>query len=315
MKLSTTVAGIPLLHPLMNAAGTCKTLESVKKLAPSATAAVVVGSITVEPRPGNSGNVYYHDEAGKFSINSLGLPNPGAEYYRQNLPEMVSIAHDNGKPLIVSVAGFSPEEYAMLVELALSAGADLVEVNLGCPNVWNGGKQKRIVCFDHRMVMKVLSFIEHAVGLEANVAVKVSPYSDPYALERMAELIGVWKVVKIVTGSNTFANALVYNKQMKPVIDVPQGLAGLAGPGMKQIALGQVRQFRTHLPGDVQVIGVGGITCAQDVWEYIVSGAAAVQVATAYLERGERVFGEILAELVDQEELSATNPSNDTTGR
>lgn len=69
MELQTEIAGISLEHPLMNAAGTCKTLEDVKKLSRSATAAVMVGSITMEPRDGNAGDIYWSEKM--FSLNSL----------------------------------------------------------------------------------------------------------------------------------------------------------------------------------------------------------------------------------------------------
>src|SRR3989344_3127833 len=111
----------------MNAAGTCKLLEDVQRLSRSATSAIMVGSITKEERTGNEGDVYWADSI--HSINSLGLPNRGAAYYAAHLPSMVRVAHDEGKPLFVSVAGFSPEEYAHLTEVALKGGADLVELN------------------------------------------------------------------------------------------------------------------------------------------------------------------------------------------
>jgi len=109
MELQTEVAGIRLEHPLMNAAGTCKSLQDVKDLSRSASAAVMVGSITMEPRTGNTGDVYWAGPM--FSLNSLSLPNRGAPFYKEVIPEMVACAHDKGKPLFVSVAGFSPEEY------------------------------------------------------------------------------------------------------------------------------------------------------------------------------------------------------------
>lgn len=296
MELQTEVAGIRLEHLLMNAAGTCKMLEDVKKLSRSTTAAVMVGSITVEPRTGNSGDVYWAGPM--FSLNSLGLPNRGAPYYRDALPEMVAVAHGEGKPLFVSVAGFSPEEYVDLTELAFRGGADLVELNLGCPNVRQGNTQKRIACFDPALVAEVLRRVEERVGADAKVSVKISPFSDPFALTEVAQVIGVSKVAKVVTTVNTFPNAFSYNGT-KPRITPGGGLAGFAGPAMKPIGLGQVRQLRGLLPEHVQIIGVGGITHGQDIREYQESGAVATQVATAYLERHEQVFSSLLDELLE----------------
>ncbi|MCP6719864.1 MAG: dihydroorotate dehydrogenase [Patescibacteria group bacterium] len=296
MELQTEVAGIRLEHPLMNAAGTCRSLEEVKELSRSASAAVMVGSITVEPRTGNTGDVYWAGPM--FSLNSLGLPNRGAPYYRETISEMVAVAHGENKPLFVSVAGFSPEEYANLTELAFGGGADLVEQNLGCPNVWQGSTQKRIACFDPALVTEILHRVEERVGADAKVSVKISPLSDPFALAGLAQVIGASKVAKVVTTVNTFPNAFSYNGA-KPRITPGGGFAGFAGPAMKPIGLGQVRQLRELLPDRIQIIGVGGITHGKDIREYRESGAVAVQVATAYLERHEQVFSSLLDELLE----------------
>ncbi|MEX2029026.1 MAG: tRNA-dihydrouridine synthase [Candidatus Paceibacterota bacterium] len=299
MQLQTEVAGLRLEHPLMNAAGTCKMLEEVEKLSRSASAAIMVGSITVEARTGNSGDVYWAGPM--FSLNSLGLPNRGAPYYREMIPKMVAVAHGEGKPLFVSVAGFSPEEYANLAELSFDGGADLVELNLGCPNVWQDSTQKRIACFDPALVAEVLRLVEERVGADAKVSVKISPFSDPFALTEVAQIFDASKLAKVVTTVNTFPNAFSYNGT-KPRITPGGGLAGFAGPAMKPIGLGQVRQLRSILPEHIQIIGVGGITHGEDIREYQESGAVATQVATAYLERHEQVFSSLLGELLEVSE-------------
>lgn len=296
MELQTSVAGIQLEHPLMNAAGTCKMIEDVERLSRSATAAIMVGSITMEPRTGNSGDVYWAGPM--FSLNSLGLPNRGAEYYSKAPPEMVRIAHDSGKPLLVSVAGFAPSEYAELASLAVWGGADLVELNLGCPNVWHDGAQKRIACFDAELVDQIQERVLERVGSDAKIAVKISPFSDPFALAEVARVIGESKMVKVVTTVNTFPNTFSFNGE-KPRITPGGGLAGFAGPAMKPIGLGQVRQLRGLLPNSIEIIGAGGITQGGDIREYRQSGAVAVQVATAYLERHEQVFSTLLGELLE----------------
>ena len=283
----------------MNAAGTCRTLEEVQKLLRSASAAVMVGSITIEPRAGNSGNVY---RSGKtYSLNSLGLPNGGLLYYREEtLLKMVSCAYTAGKPLFVSIAGFSPDEYAVLSSFAFACGADLVELNLGCPNVWDGSTQKQIPCFDPALVCSILSCVETKVGANAKISVKISPFSDPYMLSKVVKVIGMSKVVKAVTAVNTFPNAFGYEREggkLKPQIGSGNGLAGLGGPVMKSIGLGHIRQLKDLLPSRIQIIGVGGITRGTDVLEYLDSGACVTQVATAYLEQREGVFSSLLTEM------------------
>lgn len=299
MVSDTEVAGIQLEHPLMNAAGTCKSLEDVKKLARSSTAAIMVGSGTVEERGGNEGEVYWYEPM--FSLNAWGLPNPGAVKYRKMLPEMVDVAHSAGKPLFMSVAGFSPAEYADLAEMVLEGGVDFVELNLGCPNVWHDGEQKRIVSFDTELDAEVLHCVEQKVGFDAKVGVKLSPFSDPFVLGRVAAVLSSSRLVKVVTSSNTFPNAFAFNGT-RPAITFGEGLAGFAGPAMKSIALGQVRQLRNLLPERIQIIGVGGITKGVDIREYQDSGVVATQVATAYFQRGEKVFSDLLTQYVETEE-------------
>lgn len=302
MNAETTVnlAGVQLQHPLMNAAGTCKLLdgsEGVKNLARSATAAVMVGSITLEPRTGNSGDVYWASDV--YSLNSLGLPNPGVPYYSKHLPEMVDVAHKADKPLFVSVAGFSPDEYATLAEVARNGGADLIELNLGCPNVWQGSQQKRIACFDSRLVEDILGRVEERIGVNNRVSVKISPFSDPFSLNEVAQVVGRFGLVKAVTSINTFPNSFSCDSNGKPRIAPGGGLAGLAGCAVKPIGLGQVKQLRDCLPAHIQIVGVGGISSGQDILDYQRVGATAVQIATAFLERREQVFSSLLAELVE----------------
>jgi dihydroorotate dehydrogenase (fumarate) len=294
MELRPTVAGIRLANPVMNAAGTCKTEEDVEYLACSDTAAIMVGSITVEPREGNAGVVYWSEP--RFSLNSRGLPNRGMVCYREMLPRMVDVAHYKNKPLFLSVAGFSPKEYADLATLGFDCGVDLVELNLGCPNVWHGSVQKRIACFDSQLVAEILRCVETAVGADARIALKISPFSDPFALAEVAQVISRSSMVKVVTTANTFPNALSYSST-GPRIEAGNGLAGLAGSVMKPIGLGQVLQLRDLFPDRIQIIGVGGITCGRDIAEYLKSGAAATGVATAYLDHGESVFSIFLGEL------------------
>ncbi len=293
MDLQTEMAGITLEHPLMNAAGTCKTLEDVKKLSRSASAAIMLGSVTMEPRMGNSGDVYWLGPT--FSLNSLGLPNRGIDYYEKVMPEMVTIAHGEGKPLWVSVAGFSPLEYTEMTERIFNAGGDLVELNLGCPNLWTDGVQKRIVSFDLDLIAEALMRVEDRVGPGAKVSVKLSPYSDPFLLSKVAAVVGMFQLSKAVTTSNAFPNAV------EVVMGKPSILAGLGGPAMKPIVLGQVRQLGSSLRKGIDIIGVGGITSGRDIADYISCGAKVVQVATAYLERGEQVFSTLLSELLEHE--------------
>jgi len=304
MDISTTVARIRLEHPIMNSPSGpgCKTVEDVAELARSVDAAIVIGSVTKEPREGNQGEVYFSDPVAGFSLNSLDLSNGGFPYYSQHLPEMVRIAHEAQKTLWVSVAGFTPEEFLELTIVCLTGGADLVELNLGCPNVWDGGKQKRIFSFDPALVEAVLQYLEKGLNPDRSFAitVKVSPFSDPMLLEEVASVVAPSPIVSAVTTSNTFPNAFAFKENGAPAIDpkLSRGLAGMAGPALKSIGLGQVMQWRELLPSHIDVIGVGGIHTGRDAYDYLRVGAQAVQIGTDRANHGAGALDRILTELI-----------------
>lgn len=271
---------------VMNGAGTCKYLEDVERMARSDQSAIMVGSITLERRQGNAGNVFWLD--GLFALNSKGLPNPGIEYYTKVLPEMVKIAHSVAKPLFVSVAGFSVSEYVELVRVSHESGADHTEINLSCPNV---REQRGIACFDPLYVSYILKEVRECVG-SAKLSVKISPFADPVALSGFARMVSAFDNVEAVTAVNSFPNALMFNSSGTESIS--GGLAGLSGYVLKPIGLGHVRQLKESLGDRVSIIGVGGICNGLDVADYRRSGADAVQVVTELIERGEGVFSDIL---------------------
>jgi dihydroorotate dehydrogenase (fumarate) len=292
---------------ITNAAGDCKTLEQVQELARAPLDAVTLGSILHQNRPGNEGETFWLcDEPkaeGSWALNSRGLPCPGKFYYdgERKLGAMWNALNDTGKQFRISIAGFSPEDYEKTA--AMAAGlADELEINLGCPNVWGEGGQKPIASFDLDLTKEIVNRV-HRLRPLLPLAVKLSPYSDPLMLARMAELIKTLPVQAVVT-CNTFPNALAFRKNGKQAISVGAGLAGLSGPALKPIALGQVRQFRDLLPSEIKVVGVGGIRSGQDVLDFVRAGADSVQVGTHWMHYGAKVFGEIMSEYADLQEAA-----------
>ncbi len=282
----TSVAGIELEHPIMNAAGTCKSTEDVRQFARSSAAAVMVGSITKEYREQNAGTAYWSNDA--YSLNSLGLPNRGLGYYVEHLSEMTEVCHTSGKPLFLSIAPFGIEELGdMLGQIDGKHGVDAIEINLGCPNVWAEGEQKRIFCFDLAYVEEVLRLIKNTA---TPVGLKMSPFSDPAYLRDVARLVDGRSA--FVTAINTFPNSYSLTNG-KPDIGATDGFAGLAGPAVKPIALGQVAQY-SKLMTTTPVIAAGGVSNGTDVADFLEVGASIVQINTAYANQGIQVFYRIL---------------------
>lgn len=273
---------------VMNGAGPVKLAEHVHELAQiPEISAIVVGSITLLPRQGNEGNTFYMDPEGRFSLNSKGLPNPGLAYYEDHLTNMVEEAHVNGKLLIVSVAGFSPEEYALLADSVIRHGADGVELNLGCPNaLGENGQQKAIASFYPTLIRDIIASVEQTIGTSHWVSAKISPFSNPAQLSEIGLLLANSQLIKAVVTSNTFPNAFAFNEEGVKAIDPQDGLGGMAGPALMPIALGQVRQLRSLLPEGKLLIGVGGIATPQNANAFLSAGADGIQATTAYVESG-----------------------------
>lgn len=302
-----TIGKVTISPALYNGAGTVKKVDDVREMARSNAGAILVGSITVAERPGNSGNVLWVGSYG--SLNSLGIPNGGIPYYRECLPVMARIAHDAGKPLFVSAAGFKPAEFGELASVVAEGGADGVELNFGCPNIWDTGEQKGIFSFYPDLIGQAIEHVWQAVRDSLVVMAKVSPYSNPVQLKEIAEAVNAHGVVHAVTTTNTFPNAYGEDQSGKPLITPGGGLSGFAGPGLKHIALGQVKQWRSALPQSTGVIGVGGISSGEDMAEFFRSGkAVAVQVVTALLRKHHldpHVLGRLLLEFSEIPEMEA----------
>lgn len=287
-----SMAGIKLANPLMNGAYVdSKTLADVKSLASSSAGAVLVGSITVKPRQKNPGSNYWLHKERFFSLNSYGLPNGGLPYYRKALPEMVEIAHTCGKPLVANIVGFSNAEFAELLKFAEQAGADIVELNFGCPNVWDKGYQKRIISYHADLVAKTLAHLKKQKPKVA-ISVKISPL-PPDILGEVAKAIKASGIVQIVTATNSYPNASVTSgaNQGRRKTDK---LVGLAGRSLKPISIGVVKQLRELLPNRIAIIGVGGISSATDAQDYLKAGTSAVQIVTGLINEGPAIFEKIL---------------------
>lgn len=271
--------------PIGNAAGFIKGPgKQFDDMLRSAATFITIGSITLEPRDGNPGTVYELLPDGT-SVNALGLPNPGLKAILEVAPEMAKAANEAEKRLRWSVAGFSPEEYEELA-LGLHPYGD-IELNLGCPNVWSrDAGQKPIASFNLEVMRDILTRVSDYMCFD----VKVSPYSDPLMITQVA--VELKKVVPLrVVTCNTFPNGVAN-------LDTPGGYGGIGGNTMHTIALGQVAQFASALSDThIKVVGVGGIDSGTRASAMYKQGASAVQIGTAFGERGARIFSDVLEEL------------------
>jgi len=270
-----TAGGVRLPHgPYIIGAGVCKnpdTTEIWLQVAP-----VVSGSYTAETRAGNPGRVVYPQtlesflEIG-FGLNSYGMPNTGFQVAAKQLSKFRS-----EQPLIVSVAGFSIDEYIEGVQTFNNhTRVSAIELNFGCPNTQ--GDHPDIMSFNPGAVRKLLEMLCVTVEVKKPIWLKFSPFSNPAELKRMALLVNKFAedyTLAVVT-CNTFPNAYAGD-----VVDPNNGLSGLSGPAIKEIARGQVRWFKANLDPAIDIIGVGGITTGDDIVDFLDDGAKAVQLTS-----------------------------------
>ncbi len=280
----------------MNAAGMCKTLDDVERFRAAPVTEINLGSVTALPRAGNSGTTFWIDDASGASLNALGLPNAGLAWYRARMQGIAERVHASGKRLRVSVAGFSVDDYRDLVAGLGAFDIDCLEINLSCPNVWDGVDQKPVFALDPELTETICRIAGEIAPSRIALAVKLAP-SDPLLLKRLAGIVAANRRIGEVVAVNTLPNAFAYERGRQAMGG--NGLAGLGGRPLKLVALGHVVQLRALLPPRVSVVGVGGVFDGRDAIDYVAAGAAGVQVGTACYAYGAGVFQDIAAGFLD----------------
>jgi dihydroorotate dehydrogenase (fumarate) len=285
--ISTTIAGIPFKSPIWNAAGAwCVTEAELNDLGKSAAGAITTKSCTKEFREGNPEPRYSTLPHG--SINSSGLPNLGYKKYIEILPALKT----QGKPIILSVSGLSLADNLEIVNAANDSEADIIELNLSCPNIV--GKPQ--VGYDFEQMDRVLK--EVIAVCNKPLGIKLPPYFDNVHFEMAANVIGKYPV-KYLNCINSLGNGLAVDAETEKAMIKPKGgLGGIGGAYVKPTALANVRAFYTLLGGKMQIIGTGGVVSGKDAFEHILCGASGVQVATTLVEEGPGCFERLNNELI-----------------
>jgi len=275
LDLSVNIAGIRLKNPIMNASG-CFDPESmcrVQGMDLKRLGAIVTKGTTLEPRSGNPQPRICEHQGGM--INWIGLENPGIdEVLAAKVPFMARF----GVPVILNISGFTVEEFANMADQANRIqGVDALEVNISCPNV-HGGKIP-FGC-DPEIAAQVTAAVRAKTRMP--VIVKLTP--------NVAEdLIG--KIARAVVDTGADAISLINTIKVENVGGIAVG--GWSGPPIKPVALRLINQVAKAV--SVPIIGMGGISTLQDVFDFFNVGATAVAVGTANFKNPL-----VLMELIDQ---------------
>lgn len=262
--LDTNICGVKLKNPVIAASGTFgfgaeyNELYDVSKLG-----AISTKGLTLHKREGNYG-IRLHETHGGI-MNSVGLQNPGIEeFISRELPEMRKL----NTVIMANLSGGTLEEYIQGAARLDSTDIDMIELNISCPNVKEGGMAFGIKA---KVASEVVSEVKKVTTKP--LIVKLSPNAEnitEMAFEcRRAGADGISLV-------NTFKALAIDIKNRKPVFN--NVFAGLSGPCIKPIALRMVNEVSKVV--DVPVIGMGGITSTEDAIEFIMAGADAVQIGT-----------------------------------
>jgi dihydroorotate dehydrogenase (NAD+) catalytic subunit len=262
--LSVSLGPLRLANPLMVASGTFGALMD-RVLDVGRIGAVVEKTVTKLPRKGNPPPRVWETAGGM--LNSIGLENYGIDgWVKKRYPEV----RDYGCRLILSVSGSTAEEYGELVgRLDRLPRVDAFELNISCPNVSHGMDHAT----DPAMTEKVVRISKAATSRP--VFAKLTPnVTDIVRIARAAMEGGADGLSAV----NTLKGMAIDWRRRAPCIGAATG--GLSGPAIKPVALRMVWEIASALPG-VPLIGIGGISTADDVLEFVVAGASAVQVGTA----------------------------------
>ena len=233
----------------------------------------ILGSIsfkgtTVEPREGNA--LPRIAECPMGMLNSVGLQNPGVKVVvEEELPALKKIFH---KPLVANISGFSFDEFSILAEeMDKVENVGLLEVNISCPNVHNGGMAFGT---DAKNVAEVCKRVKEKTSKP--VYMKLSPnVTDITEMAKAAEAAGADGISLI----NTLLGMRIDIKRRRPVLANKVG--GYSGPAVFPIALRMVYQVRKAV--QIPIIGMGGIASAEDVIEMMMAGASAVEIGAENL--------------------------------
>lgn len=265
MNMSVNLAGVTLKNPVMTASGTFGSgaeygdFVDLNKLG-----AVVTKGVANVPWPGNPTPRIAETYGGM--INAIGLQNPGIDVFaKRDIPFLKQ--YDT--KIIVNVCGRTTEDYVEVVERLADEPVDMLEINISCPNVKEGG-----IAFgqDPKAVEAITKEVKrHA---KQPVIMKLSPnVTDITVMAKAAEAGGadVLSMINTLTGMKIDVN--------KRAFAVANKTGGLSGPAVKPVAVRMV--YQTAQAVKIPIIGMGGIMNAEDALEFILAGASAVSVGTA----------------------------------
>lgn len=265
MNLSVDIAGVTMKNPVTTGSGTFGSGEEFSEFVDlSKLGAVTTKGVANVPWPGNP--VPRVAEVYGGMLNAIGLQNPGIDVFiERDIPYLKKA----GATIIVNVCGKSEKDYLEVVERLSDQPVDLLEINVSCPNVKEGG-----IAFGQNP--KALYDITKAVKAKAK---------QPIMMKLSPNVTDITEMAKAAVDAGSDALSLI-NTLTGMKIDIERRdfvlankTGGMSGPAIKPVAVRMVYQVANAV--DVPIIGMGGIATAEDALEFMMAGATAVSVGTA----------------------------------
>lgn len=293
---------------IFNASGPkCTSLDELTNLNNSYSGAILTKSTTLEYRFGNECPRYYDNELG--SINSMGLPNNGIDFYLDN-------SNKFNKNYIISVSGLTLDDNIAILTKIFNFinNSDKskqiihgIEINLSCPNIIGKGQ----LAYDFptldiflNSIFKKINYFKTLLN-EFNIpiiGVKLPPYFELNHFEIVGNILNNYSI-DFITCINSIGNGLIIDyKTESSVIKPKNGIGGIGGDYVKPTGLSNVYNFYTFFKknnSSIKIIGCGGIKTGIDVFEYILCGASLVQIGTHFYKEDTICFETITQELND----------------
>ncbi|MCX7045733.1 MAG: dihydroorotate dehydrogenase [Candidatus Sumerlaeota bacterium] len=282
--LKTEIFGRTLRSPLILASGILGTTKSLlKRVGEMGAGAVTIKSISISPRSGHPNPVVL--AFGPGMINAVGYSNPGLE----NACAEYADLSDVPCPVIGSLIGTQPEEFAVVASAFDKLDFAALEIPVSCPHTPGFGKMARQDTPE--MVLTILKWVR--ANTTKPVFIKV-----PAAAQNLSELVAAAREGGAcgITAVNTIGPGMLINiDARKPYLGF--GIGGVSGPALKPLAVAATYAIAASC--DIPIIGTGGVMTGEDALELIMAGAVGVGVGTAVIERGIEAFELIAREMAD----------------
>ncbi len=288
-NLQTSVNGIPFKNPIIAASGTFGFGEEYHQLFDvSCLGGISSKGLTLKPKDGNLGIRVYETPSGM--MNSVGLQNPGIEAF---IEHYIPVMRQWDTVLIANMGGHSMDDYVTGASMLSEADIDMLELNISCPNVKSGGMAFGIKAEVAAEVVAAVRKVCHKP-----LIVKLSPNAENIVeMAKACEGAGADSLSLV----NTFQAMAIDIHRRKPIFN--NVYAGLSGAAIRPIALRMVHSVAKAVK--IPVIGLGGITSAEDALAFMMAGASAVQIGTVNFttpDAGKKIVEE-LNTLCEQEHI------------